>query len=56
VYNDSLPRLARHAHPEKDLRHVMEITGSTDDRTFIYHPLRMRNGETGLLNPVIQEW
>ncbi len=30
VFNAGLQRLVRHAHPEKDLEHVMNITGSVD--------------------------
>ncbi|WP_297510856.1 hypothetical protein [Thermococcus sp.] len=36
VFNAGLPRLARHAHPEKDLDHVMKITGSVDRGDDIY--------------------
>jgi len=30
VLHAGLPRLVRHAHPEKDLEHVIKITGSKD--------------------------
>ncbi|MBP1912530.1 hypothetical protein [Thermococcus stetteri] len=36
VFNAGLPRLVRHAHPEKDLKHVMRITGSVDQGDDIY--------------------
>ena len=36
VFNAGLPRLVRHAHPEKDLEHVMKITGSIDRGDNIY--------------------
>lgn len=36
VLNAGLPRLVRHAHPEKDLEHVMKITGSVDRGNYIY--------------------
>ncbi|ASJ04005.1 hypothetical protein A3L01_00960 [Thermococcus barossii] len=36
VFNASLPRLVRHAHPEKDLEHVMRITGSVDRGDYIH--------------------
>ncbi|NJD99756.1 hypothetical protein E3E26_08180 [Thermococcus sp. LS1] len=42
VSNAGLPRLVRHAHPEKDLEHVMKITGSVDrgDNIYILNPRR----------------
>jgi len=36
VFNAGLPRLVHHAHPEKDLEHVMKITGSVDRGNNIY--------------------